>query len=338
VYFMRDDEFLLLMQYNPSTLDIYKSTTPSVGERIRLHDVGIRTALENPRWKAIEPSKGNYDFTVIEDILRWNREASLKTIFTVCDSLMPDWMPDSWFAKNKAGIPDRYALSLWNKEAQDYVHGYYVDLIMNFASKDEDVMFIMGEYMEGEAILPCAYSFYDEYALDDYRNKYGSSAVPDINTFETLDWLAETAVSHFIRMQTLFQTQCNEIWNMQQFLMNKWSKATINYAQPEIMEACNRAFPDVKQVLLQYTYFDVAHEDDNVQYVDRLIADTGCEAIVEAMFCAGLAQTTPKAIAKGFRGQVVAPTHPHTQRPNLEDWMVVEIKKSLDLWRASKEA
>ena len=88
-------------------------------------------------------------------------------------------------------------------------------------------------------------------------------------------------------------------------------------------------------MLLQYTYYDDAHGQDNVEFVDMLRDEIGCEVIVEAMFCSGLATTTPKAIAHGFRGQVVRPAI-DLDMTSLPEHEVNAIRDSHQLWMASR--
>ena len=54
--------------------------------------------------------------------------------------------------------------------------------------------------------------------------------------------------------------------------------------------------------------------------------------IVEADHCAGLPKTAPQAIAKGFRGQVVAPVHPWVHTTQLEQEHVDAISDAVKLW------
>jgi hypothetical protein len=229
--FMRDDEFLLLMSFNETEI-INKCHVFTTAERVKLRKAGIKTTIEYPRWYAIEPSKGNYDFSSIETMLQRNREADLKTIFLVYGSSLPQWMPDDWFIKRDTGEVRKEVLSMWNEEAQAHADKYYDTLFSTFAAPD--VMFIFGEYMEGEAILPCEPCYFDRAALEDYKRRFGSSAMPNISNSETKDWLRMVTIHYNLKRQKEFLKQHNEIWNMQQWLLNQWSPNTINYAQTQI--------------------------------------------------------------------------------------------------------
>ena len=333
--FMSENEFILLMNYN-NTVITDATHVPTLDERKALHDAGISTAIEYPRWRGIEPSKGVYDFTSIETILELNRGADTKTILSMCGSENPAWIPDEWLARQKDGKVRREVLSLWNEEAQEYLHNYYEMLFERFCASD--VLFILGEYMEGEAILPCEPSFYDDYALEDYKKWCGSNDVPDVDNIDTKLWLAGTVCSLFVEKQRMFYAQEHkEIWNMQQWLLNEWSRATINYAQPQLMEAYRDTYPDASIVLLQYSYYDKSHPQENTDWVNEIVKISGCEVIVEAHFCDGLKWTTPKAIAEGFRGQIVCPVHVHAGSGVVDSWKVEEIRKSVEIWRQNRE-
>jgi hypothetical protein len=310
---------------------------PTLEDRIRYREAGIQTAIEYPQWYALEPSKGQYDFSHVEEILRLNREAGMKTIFAIPGFVNPEWMPDEWFIKSIEGKIDRRVLSFWNIDAQAYLIHYCVSLIKKYGA--EDVLFIFSESENGENNLPTTPSFYDDHALAEYRSIYGSLAYPDINNItsypQTKEWLRKSALAHHMELQGVFYPQKKEIWNMMQWLYDQWSKATLNFVQLELMQLYKQVWRDVEIVLLQYTFFDDAHTDENAEYVDRLMKKTPCQVIVEAHFASGLKITTPQAIAKGFRGQIICPTHPQSGKNKLEQWMLEEIKKSNELWLQS---
>ena len=332
--FLTDTEFIILMNPNPFVLDNWCAPppiyVPTLEDRVRYRAAGIQTAVEYPMWHVMEPVKGTYDFSMIETILRLNREAGLKTIFPIHNNRFPDWMPDDWMYKNKDGAVSKDGISFWNTDAQEHNMQFYRDFLAEFS--DEDVLCVLAENGYGESLLPCAPSFYDASALQDYRDKYGSSAVPDISLPETKEWLTKTAISHIMKIQTLFHDVGGEVWNMLQLLMNQWSEATINYVQPDLLKLFREAWPDDPIILLQYTYFDDSHGQDNVDYVDMLRDISGCDVVVEAHFCAGLRMTTPLSIAKGFIGQIVSPTHPMSGKHRIEDWMFDEIAWAHNTW------
>jgi hypothetical protein len=117
--------------------------------------------------------------------------------------------------------------------------------------------------------------------------------------------------------------------------MDNWGKGFGNYVQPDILAKFRELYPDSCIILLQYTYYDSSHLQDNVEYVDKIRNAYNCETFVEAMYCAGLPTTTPRAIAHGFRGQIVRPAF-ENQTNHLEDWHVENIRRSMELWRRSK--
>lgn len=323
--FMEDSEFLLLLD------------TPlfSTADKVRLHEAGIRTSHEQPAWDMIEPTKGEYNFGYLENLIQSNRDAGMKSLIMISGWKNPKWMPDGWFAKDINGNVCRDCLSFWNEEAQIYSDGYYC-LLRDTYRNQKDVAFFFGEFQGGEAPQASGNLFYDVSAVDDYKKTYGTDAMPDINKQDTLDWFGKKVIEHCIRKTEILYPVWHEMWNAYQHLMNKWNKGYGIYVQPELLKKYHDMHPDGTVVLLQYTYYDSSHEQDNVNYVDMLRDISKCEVIVEAMFCNGLSWTTPKAIAKGFRGQIIYPGRSGFDNEGLDSWMVEQIRKSNDLWRASK--
>jgi hypothetical protein len=341
--YMVEDEFLLLMCHNftrgsddnhPYHFPGKPEYVLTVQDRKRLFDVGIRTAHEQPAWQTIEPSKGGYNFDYLDGMINTNREAGLKTLFQFSGWRVPYWMPNEWRARRKDGVYEIDMLSMWNEEAQQHSDNVY-RLLDEHYWEDKDVAFFLGEWQGGEGALPPTECLYDEAALEDYRNKYGTSAVPDLTTPETTKWAGDKVIEHFLRKATILYPKFHEIWNEQQHLMDTWNKSFINYVQPDILRTYRESFPEACIVLFQATYYDSSHKEDNVVFVDQMRFTYNCETIVEAMYCKGLPTTTPKAIAQKFRGQVVRPAF-EDGATSLEDWMVNNIRDSNNLWRASK--
>jgi hypothetical protein len=117
--------------------------------------------------------------------------------------------------------------------------------------------------------------------------------------------------------------------------METWTKSFGNFVQLDIHREYRRLFPKGCIVSCQCTYYDSSHKQDNVEFVDRLRAETNCEVIVEAMYCEGLTWTTPRAISQNFRGQLVRPGF-ERGATYLEDWHVNNIRASNELWRRSR--
>lgn len=331
--FMKDDEFLLLMVHcEDRAIGFENLHILTTAERETLYKVGIRTAHEQPAWCMIEPAQGQYNWAYLDNIIKRNRDAGLKSLLQISGWRVPKWIPNEWKARRSNGMFEDEQLSIWNEEAETYSDNYYRLLCERY--KSPDIMFFFGEHQGGEGALPPTSCFYDDAALKEYKSFYGESAVPNIGGADTLNWLKGCVIAHFIRKQEILYPYYHEVWNEQQRLMDKWSKAYANYAQPEIMKAYRTLWPHGNIVLLQYTYFDTAHGKDEWDWVDNLVDATNCEVIVEAMFCAGLPTTTPKAIAKGFRGQIVHPAN--SSGEHLEGWMVDNIKISHERWMASR--
>ncbi|HEY9246024.1 MAG TPA: hypothetical protein VIO11_04170, partial [Candidatus Methanoperedens sp.] len=246
---------------------------------------------------------------------------------------IPPWMPNEWRAKRENGMFESEQLSLWNEEAQNYVDTY-CQLVIN-RYKSNDIFFFLGEFQGGESTYPPTSCFFDNATLLDYHSKFGDDGSPNITDANTVQWFANKIVQHHLRRAKIFYPPYKELWDCKQELMDRWSKAYGNYSQPDILEAYKREYPDANIVLLQYTYFDGAHTALEHAWVDMLVDSFKCEVIVEAMFCGGLPQTTPAAIAKGFRGQIVQPANAVGGEDFLP-WMVDNIRNSHQQWLASR--
>ena len=349
---MKDDEFLLFMAHNytrdfddnkPIAFHPIKPYVLNLQDRIRLYDAGIRTSHEQPAWHTLEPSRGDYNFDYLDDIIKLNREAGLKSLIMIHGWRIPAWMPKEWRAKTKEGIYEGQMLSMWNQEAQEYGDDYYRMLDDRYMDQS-DVAFIFGEWQGGEGAMCPTHCYHDWAALEDYHKIYGTTATPDLSTPETTQWLGDTIIRHFLRRGALLYPKYHEIWNALQFIMSVeqsskgsfGSKAFGNFVHEDIIKTYRESFPDACIVSCQATYYDDSHGQDNVDFVDKMRYTYNCEVIVEAMFCRGLPITTPKAIAQEFRGQLVRPAF-EEGATKLEDWMVDAIRDSHQLWMESRE-
>ena len=73
---------------------------------------------------------------------------------------------------------------------------YYEALVTEYQSSD--IMFIHAGHQSGEGMLPCGPFYHDEFAVANYKEKYGTEAYPDIATQETKDWLQESVIETLI--------------------------------------------------------------------------------------------------------------------------------------------
>jgi hypothetical protein len=319
--FMQDDEYLLLMNLGPHQLQ----GTPilSLDSRKQIREVGIRTAIEYPEWVDLEPAQGIYDFAYIESVLATNRSADMKTIFSMFNPWMPEWIPDDWRPRYQEGAYNTAFISIWNKKAIQYKLDFLSMLVDKYNS--DDVMFIVGDVDTGESMLP-SYAFYDDYALKDF------GGIPDFENEDTKKWLETSILNYYVRLHKILYPQCKELWDAHQWLIGHKNPASCNFVQPKLLEAYRKEFEDLSLVLLQYTYFDEAHPSENVGYVDMLKDTYNCEVIAEAMFCKGFSKTTPQSIEKKFRGQIICPTHPHTHEMSFQPYMLEAIRNSYNTW------
>jgi hypothetical protein len=331
--FLRGNEFIVLMsQHKERAIGFEAYHELTIPEKLQLRVAGIQTSSEQPSWASIEPSRGQYNFDYMDRLIHINREADMKTIFHISGWRNPDWMPNEWFSKTKDGVYERELLSFWNEEAQEYSDKFYKMLYDKY--DDPDIEFVFAEWQGGEGAMPPSQCYYDNAALEDYRSIFGTSAVPELNTPDTMKWLGDAIIKHFVRKTEILYPRYKEMWNMQQYLMQRWTPAFGNFVQTDIIRTYHELHPDGLVVLLQYTYYDDSHTDVDVQYVDMLRGISNCETIVEAMFSKGLPITTPKAIAHGFRGQIIHPAR--EPGAHLENYEIENIRNSHKLWMKSK--
>lgn len=305
-----------------------------VSQRERLRNVGIQTAHEQPAWCMLEPAQGQYNWAYLDNIIKRNRDAGMKSLIQLPGWRIPFWFPNEWRAKRENGMFESEQHSLWSDEAQNYVDNY-CQLVINRYDSYADISFFLGEFQGGEAPYPPTSCFFDESALQDYHSRFGNDTNPNITDSNTVQWFSNKIIETHLRRAKIFYPKHKELWDCKQELMDRWSKAYGNYAQPDILEAYKREYPDANIVLLQYTYFDEAHTALEHAWVDMLVNSFKCEVIAEAMFCGGLPKTTPAAIAKGFRGQIVQPANAVGGEEFLP-WMVDNIKNSHQQWLASR--
>lgn len=336
--FLKDDEFIIFMAHNASRVQDRDDTyhVHTLEERVRMREAGIQTAHEQPSWNMIEPERGNYNWGYLDGIINLNRQAGMKSLVQIAGWRIPNWMPDDWRPWQSNGYVHRDVLSMWNEEAQQYADKFY-DLLIERYEDYGDVMFFHGEYQGGEGAYPPDWCFFDPAALANYKETYGSGAMPEPNHPDTLDWYGKKVIEHFIRRAWPFAEMYGEVWNAQQYLMDTWSKGFGNFVQEDILKWFYETFEDnVEIYLMQYTYFDPSHKEDNAQFVQKLMDETKCKVIAEALFAKGLRWTTGAAIQKGFRGQILHPTMDSFSGEGLDDEIVGIIKNSHEEWMRSR--
>lgn len=333
--FLEKDEFLLLMVHCEDRANGFeRQHILTVEERTSLREVGVKTAHEQPSWASIEPQQGQYNWGYLDNIIDRNRRAGLKSLIQVSGWRIPNWIPIEWRPKALQGTWHDDMLSIWNEEAQSYNDNYYRLLYERYNSAD--IMWFFGEFQGGEGVIPPSQCWHDRAALDSYSDFVGTRAIPDMAVEETMAWLGESCLKHVLRKNAILQPRYNEVWSCLQRLMDRWSKAYGNFIHPELLIKYRELYPDGNIVLLQYTYFDGSHDLDCINFVDHLVNISGADVIVEAMFCAGLPTTTPKAIAKGFRGQIVHPANA-IEGESFTKEMLDAIRNSHNAWKESRE-
>ena len=99
------DEFMLVMAHCHDRCPEYPdySYILTMTGRKKLYDAGIRTIHEQPSWNMIEPSKGNYNFDYLDEIIKEIEMWELKSLLQIHGWRIPEWIPNEWRAKTKDG-------------------------------------------------------------------------------------------------------------------------------------------------------------------------------------------------------------------------------------------
>lgn len=342
--FLTDEDAIILMSYNPTMkFHGYPIREHILDDRMRLYDAGIRTANEFIMWDAVEPQRGQYNWSSVERILELNRAAGLKTMFSVCQYSFPNWMPGEWFACFKGGYPYRQIMSWWNPESNQYVLDYYSKLETWFGAPD--VQFILSEFLTGESILWNEPSWFDPWAIKSFQRFVGvnnASPSSDATTGETREWLINSVKKWYIDRQLILGKRHREVYDSHQLLIADQSPANMNWAMPQVLDWFHESYGSMFQMMMiQYTYFaHLKHPEGTGRYrdyIEGIVERNGTKIIVEAQYCQGLENTTPIAISHNRFGQIVCPLHPFLSYNTLEQWMVDAIAKANKLWMESRK-
>lgn len=233
-------------------------------------------------------------------------------------------LPDRCYAHSKQGAPIRSVMSIWDPEAKERLKAH----IQAMKERYPDTLVVYHDYLGGESVLHNVPSFYDPAALASYQELYPGQR-PDIHTQETIEWLRDSVVAHFLSVDEVLVDQ-GSLWNALQWCIAQQSMANGNFAQEDILRAEDERWPGVEQVLLQYTHF--AHNEPYPSLVNKWMNEFDLTVIVEAQYCAGLERTTPVAIERGFHGQIICPLHPWANVERVTQEQLDQISASKELW------
>ena len=317
--FMRRDDYILLMD-SPKA----DRTRLTEDELKQLVDVGVKTGLYfYTDWNAVEPERGFYDWREHDEALaRYNR-AGLRTLF-MCSTRPPQWFPDEWYCYKYFGV-SRDALSLWNKDAQDYSDNFY--RIMRERYTTPTSMVINSQITDGETIYLNEPAYYDPAALKDYERLYGKGARPvNPNSPEVMSWLEETYIRVLMKQaHILIETPHRELFTMLNPRIGEMGFYPGNgcHMLPTILAHYAEENCDITQIY--YTWIQWAHLHP---YMNQLQAQYNTKVYGGAEYCEGMPTTAPVAAKQGVR-LICSPCHEYTPHLHLEQWQLDNIRQAI---------
>ncbi|NBP57868.1 hypothetical protein EBU71_15280, partial [bacterium] len=175
-----------------------------VNELKRLYDCGVRTMLIWGYWKKIEPKRGKYDWSRIEDVIDRATKAKLKLIINA-PADAPSVYPDSWYLKGQDGKVLKGIVhggfSYWHKAALEYRDHFTKMFCKKFSS--ETVLCASSFYNEGEYMMsPDHQAFYDDAAIESFAS-YIEKQVIDARV-QRINWLKESMIDFALRSQKIY--------------------------------------------------------------------------------------------------------------------------------------
>ena len=326
--FLQPDDHMIVMNLPSFTFSRHGRTNSMTDDELkRLRDVGVRTVMLYDYW-----SKWVVKDYYIHHMIKQARRAGLRIILSAGNET-PVGFPLSWYSTDSNGFLGKDwlghpTLSIWNMKARDAILKYFQGIIDRYG--EDDLTVINAIVDSGECVSPRNHAcLYDPAALASHEAEVGGR--PDPLRGHTLDWLKRSVVQHYMAIDELLMQQHGEIWNALHRVLIRSNAANGNVAQPYILEAEQKRWPDAERYLLQYTYWNHS-KNGHKAILDGWIAKYGLKMIVEADHCSGLPKTAPLSIAAGFRGQIVGPVHPCAQTLRLEQEHVDVIAAAIKLW------
>ena len=301
VKFIRDDEYILLMEDAPG--GVYE-----LDDLKRLRDAGIQTVIRYPFWKDIEVSLGNYQWRRVDDQIEMTRQAGMKCMFALYE-FSPHFFPIDWYLKFPDGSLYQggfysHVISPWSERGW----AYHLGFIEKFCDRvcADDVLTFRATVHGSEVMMP-------EYAP--YRQDGDL-----LKTFERM----------IVEEQRIFSRYNEELWTCFHHAFDSLSYSGTAYAA-YLRNLLLDEFPTRNHYCISYTQFrdDVVGEDKNLEDMNlyRLKMFAGSE------YAEGLIANTDKAVLQGFRGMISAPLHFYTGKKSLEPWMVDAVVESIKKWR-----
>jgi hypothetical protein len=340
--FLKDDEFFLHMDiaaagdYDPLRYPLMPNkfyTHRTLDELKSLREVGVQTTMPfQCIRKEIETSPGVYDWKYLDDYVNQAFKAEMKTILFTTTCGYPDWLPDEYFVKCADGV-HREALSPWNDEAMCDDITFTKKIMGRYSSKN--CLIANSQLSVGETILLNIPAFYDDKAIQSFREFTDSEDSPEPNEGRTEAWLLDSYQKLLVRQQRVLATnQFKEI-----FVMLHPAIADMGFYGngckwiPDILGELRRQIPGVTINHIYYTwiqwpqYWPIMNEFRE-RYKENVFGG--------AEYTEGLPVTAPIAIENGLRGQIVAPCYPGIH-DHIEPWMLENLRVAQKQWEDSRK-
>lgn len=328
--FVEDDELIILMD-----TPMVSGRMLSLDELKRLRDIGIRTAFwAGPEWDQFMRPDKSLNWTYFDDYLGRMKAAGMKC-------LIPLWCkysmryPAKYYVRIISDGVKRYRFGIfspWNREAMSECNRLLEKVRDRITS--EMCQVVSGWMLGGEKVLLNRPAYYDNYALADWNREHDGE--PDHTTEEGAAWLKDTYVRLMIEQQKIMvNSQHKEVW----FMLSRY-KGMTDRVQCSGCEWID-VYLDEWQKLepksinhISFNYFPYGPEFYPVIQNEK--NNYSVNEFVGAEYAEGLRDGNGKvAIDQGLR-LIVGPTHSLTRHKGLEDWMIDEMRKSINYFQNIK--
>jgi hypothetical protein len=219
-------------------------------------------------------------------------------------------------------------ISPWNAEAMAYVYGLYSDMGYRFFTAHS--MVINAWLTDGETLFPNEICIFDECARAAYQQVYGQA--PGLSVSNDLEFLKNTQINLFLSLQrTLAMYNVHhEIWTALHPALSGYAGNGCAYAT-DMLAAFTQTTPCGQ---INHLYCTWTQWENYYPQMMGLRQAFGERVYGGAEYAEGVVAQTEKAIKVGIDGLLIGPCHPFTGHTRIEPWMVENIKKAMDLWKA----
>lgn len=335
--FLEQDDNILLMT-NPPVFPGFEhrgDRSCSRKDYQLLADAGIKTAVMYTNWGLIEREFGKRDWSYLDKAIEDAASAGLKVLLSDYTWGAP-CLPDDWYVASQNGV-EKYMnqLSIWNKDAQDYVADFTREMAARYANERVNIFCTQAAYGESYLFHEILNIFYDKAALASFRTYAGAGAVPrpygyrdPSNEPITDAWIGRSIIETMLRRNGLIMELNNrkEIWTSAHHLMVQQGAGNGSKFLRFVLDAYKECWPDALLHGIQYT---VWVHGNNFNYRTMLREDItkyGIDYYAGAEYCDGIKRFTAELLASEFRGFIVAPFSILTDYHKLESWMLENIE------------